>query len=201
MTTSTSGANMNNHNEKQRLLNQVYEPFRDVSSCPFAFTDLTQTVFGEGNPSATLMFIGEAPGRDEDRLGKPFVGRSGQLLNRVLEAVGTSRRDVFITNVVKWRPPNNRKPTPAEMAVGKKLLDQEIIVIRPKVICTLGSSALHTLLGPEISISRARGNVFKQNGTLILPTYHPAYILRNKNELENFMSDITRAVEIAKSRQ
>lgn len=192
---------MNYHHKKQELLNQLYEPFRDVSLCPFPFTDLTQTVFGEGNPNATLMFIGEAPGRDEDRLGKPFVGRSGQLLNRVLEAVGTSRQDVFITNVVKWRPPNNRKPTPAEIAIGKKLLDQEIAIIHPRVICTLGSSALHALLGSIANISRARGTVSKLNDILILPTYHPAYILRNKKELENFMSDITRAVEIAKSRQ
>jgi DNA polymerase len=183
---------------KQQQLEMLYKPFKNKQSCPFGFSDINNTVLGDGNPNAKLMFVGEAPGRDEDKQGKPFVGRSGQLLNRILEVAGLKREDVFITNVVKWRPPNNRQPTPAEMETGKSLmLKHEINIIKPKVICTLGSSALHALVDPEAKISRVRGKALRQDSLIIVPTYHPAYILRNNKELENFMNDIMYAAELA----
>jgi uracil-DNA glycosylase family 4 len=183
---------------KQQLLDTLYKPYKNKDSCPFGFTDIKNTVLGEGNPDAKLMFVGEAPGRDEDAQARPFVGRSGQLLNRILESNGIHRTDVFITNVVKWRPPNNRQPTIAEMDAGKKMmLLYEIKIIRPKVICTLGSSALHALIDPEAKISQVRGKQIHLDHMILIPTYHPAYILRNNAELEKFMSDIQKSIELS----
>jgi uracil-DNA glycosylase len=183
---------------KQQLLDTLYKPYKSKDSCPFGFTDIKNTVLGEGNPDAKLMFVGEAPGRDEDAQARPFVGRSGQLLNRILESNGIARTDVFITNVVKWRPPNNQQPSMAEMDMGKKMmLLYEIKIVRPKVICTLGSSALHALIDPETKISQVRGKLFHLDHTVLIPTYHPAYILRNNAELEKFMNDIQKSIETA----
>lgn len=183
---------------KQQLLATLYNPFRNKQSCPFEFPNIHTTVLGEGNPNARLMLIGEAPGRDEDLQGRPFVGRSGQLLTKILEVSGLTREDVFITNVLKWRPPNNRPPTSEEMEIGKNLLlKHEIAIINPKVICTLGASALRALMPASAPITQARGMLFYQDATIIAPTYHPAYILRNNKELENFIADILRATELA----
>lgn len=141
-------------------------------------------VFGEGSVTADLMFVGEAPGADEDRTGRPFIGRAGELLTRMIEGgMGISRDDVFIANVLKCRPPQNRDPSPDEVAACRPWLLRQIQIVQPKVICTLGRHALRALTGYEGGISAARGRVMEFPGALagvqILPTFHPAYLLRN----------------------
>lgn len=175
---------------KQNLLNQLYAPYRDCKQCPLGFAGRTQVVFGDGNPDAHLMLIGEGPGRDEDLQGKPFVGRSGQLLTRVLIKVGLTREEVFITNIVKCRPPNNRTPAPIEISTCTKLfLFNQIKIIRPKIICTLGSIALNALAIAPLQISKVRGTIIERDGMLIIPTFHPAYILRNQTQAHTWLSD------------
>jgi len=174
---------MNSKQYKQQLLNQLYKPYQGCTGCHFDMPPATQIVFGDGNPDAKLLFIGEAPGKEEDIQGKPFVGRSGQLLNRIFELIGFDRKDVYITNIVKIRPPNNRKPLPTEMEHSRTLLYNQIKIIRPKAICTLGSAALQGLLKKIVKITQMRGKTIDWHGIPIVPTYHPAYILRNPKEL------------------
>lgn len=185
---------MNIKKYKQSLLDKLYAPYKNCQMCPLGSLGRKSIVFGEGNPGAKLMLIGEGPGQKEDELCRPFVGRSGQLLTKVLEAIGLSRKDVFITNVVKCRPPNNRKPLPNESdTCTKLLLFQQVKIIRPKAICTLGSAATQKLLGEGIKITKIRGKIFTKEKLIIIPTYHPAYILRNRKELESFANDIKLA--------
>ncbi|MGD2063989.1 MAG: uracil-DNA glycosylase [Nitrospirota bacterium] len=139
----------------------------------------TQVVFGVGNPRADLMFIGEAPGFDEDRQGEPFVGAAGQLLTRIIEAIKLRREEVYIANILKCRPPNNRNPKPDEIALCRPYLDRQIELIRPRVICALGKFAAQTLLASDAPISRLRGRFHDYRGIPVMPTYHPAYLLRN----------------------
>ena len=181
---------------KQQLLNKLYEPYKQ-SDALLVQNGSKRIIFGEGNPDAHLMFIGEAPGAQEDLEGRPFVGRSGKLLNKLLQLANTERTDVFITNIVKCRPPNNRKPTPAEMDRGRNLLFKQMQIIRPRVVCTLGASALEGLLNRPISITKARGKLFKLGDFSILPTYHPAFILRNPKELQTLTQDILAACQKA----
>lgn len=182
---------------KQNLLDELYQPYQRCTACPLGFLGRQNVVFGEGNPDASLMIIGEGPGREEDILKRPFVGRSGKLLDKVLEIASFKREDVFIANVVKCRPPENRKPLPIESKTCKNLLlFNQIKIIRPHLICTLGSSALEALIERPVTITRMRGTIIKHNSMTILPTYHPAYILRNRNELENFVKDLQLAQTI-----
>ena len=181
---------------KQFLLNQLYEPYKKCFACPLGNLGRTNVVFGEGDPDAQLMFIGEGPGQQEDAQGRPFVGRSGQLLNRTLEDLGIKREEVFITNIVKCRPPGNRKPLPIESQTCKNLLlFNQIKIIRPKVICTLGSAAIQGLLEKEVKITKIRGIRINTNTTILIPTYHPAYVLRNPKEQQIFAQDIKTALE------
>ncbi|MCH6561010.1 MAG: uracil-DNA glycosylase [Myxococcales bacterium] len=136
-------------------------------------------VFGEGNPQAPVVFVGEGPGAEEDRTGRPFVGRAGELLTRIIESVGWQREDVYICNIVKCRPPKNRDPATDEVATCRPFLDRQLLTIRPKVIVTLGKPALSTLLGRNVAITKMRGIWLDWNGIPLLPTYHPAYLLRN----------------------
>lgn len=136
-------------------------------------------VFGEGNPRATLMFIGEGPGYDEDVQGRPFVGKAGQLLTRIIESIKLSRQDVYIANIVKCRPPGNRNPEPDEIRACSPFLYRQIDAIRPKIICALGTIAAQTLLDTKASISSLRGKAFNLRGIRVMPTFHPAYLLRN----------------------
>jgi len=136
-------------------------------------------VFGEGNPHALLVFVGEAPGRDEDLQGKPFVGRAGELLTRILEAIDLTREEVYITNILKCRPPNNRNPKPDEITICLPFLLKQLEAIRPKIICALGTFAAQTLLGTENKISALRGRFHDYQGAKLMPTYHPAFLLRN----------------------
>ena len=137
----------------------------------------TQVVFGQGDPHADLMFVGEAPGFHEDRQGIPFVGPSGQLLNRLLEGIGLRRQDVYIANVVKSRPPRNRDPLPDEIAACRPWLDAQIRLVDPKVVVTLGNFAAKTLLETTTGITRLRGRTYPFQGRVLLPTFHPAAAL------------------------
>jgi len=146
-------------------------------------TTHTQTVFGEGNPDADLMFVGEAPGAEEDRTGRPFVGRAGQKLDEIIGAMSMRRQDVYIANVLKSRPPENRTPLPAEVELCAQFLAEQIRIIRPKVIVSLGGPATKFMLGTNVGITRLRGNWATYDaGDLVvpvMPTFHPAYLLRN----------------------
>jgi uracil-DNA glycosylase len=139
----------------------------------------SSVVFGSGHPNADIMFIGEAPGAEEDKQGIPFVGAAGQLLTRMIEAMGLQREDVYIANVIKCRPPNNRDPLPEEIAQCEPYLIQQIEMVAPLVICTLGRFAAQTLLKTTDSMGRLRGKIFDYRGVKLVPTYHPAALLRN----------------------
>ena len=147
-------------------------------------------VFGAGNPRAELVFVGEAPGFDEDEQGLPFVGKAGQLLTKIIEAMKLTRDDVYICNVLKCRPPGNRNPLPDEIINCKPYLMKQLEIIRPKVVCALGNFAAQVLLKSELSISELRGRFFEVDGIKILPTYHPAYILRNPGEKRKVWADM-----------
>ncbi len=183
---------------KEQLLQTLYKQFPSCNSLPIESSGATKIVYGEGNPNSPVLFLGEAPGQKEDELGRPFVGRSGQLLTTTLQHCGINRKDVFITNVVKCRPPNNRTPTPLEIAVYKKLiLLPELKIINPQLIVTLGSVAINALLdGTAQPIGKIRGKAFNFHGILIVPTYHPAYILRNPADLTKFRHDIQHALTL-----
>ncbi len=139
----------------------------------------TQTVFGVGNPHARLVFLGEAPGADEDQQGIPFVGRAGQLLTKIIEACTLSRNDVYILNILKCRPPGNRNPLPVEAANCREYLNRQLAAIKPQYICCLGSVAAQNLLETDTTIGRLRGKFHEYQGIKVLCTYHPAYLLRN----------------------
>jgi DNA polymerase len=159
-------------------LEDIRKELADCGRCPLCSGRRT-IVFGTGNPRARLMFVGEGPGVDEDRQGEPFVGAAGKRLNQWIGRIGLRREDVYIANVVKCRPPENRVPFPDEAKACLPYLVRQIRAIRPEVICTLGATALAHLLGAEERITRARGRWHSFEGIPVLPTYHPAFILRN----------------------
>jgi DNA polymerase len=153
----------------------------------------TQTVFGVGNRHAKWMFIGEAPGADEDRQGEPFVGKAGQLLNAILFAMGLKREEVYIANVLKCRPPGNRDPQPEEVAQCEPYLIRQIELIRPQLIVALGRHAAHSLLKTEVPLGKLRGQKLSYHGTPLFVTYHPAYLLRNPADKRKVWDDLCRA--------
>jgi uracil-DNA glycosylase len=153
-------------------------------------------VFGEGNEQAALLFVGEAPGEEEDLQGRPFVGRAGKLLDQMIEGIGLKRSDVFICNVLKCRPPNNRDPEGPEVEACKPFLSAQIETIKPHLICTLGKHAYNTLLGVNESITRIRGRETRYNGIRLMPTYHPSYLLRNPGAMTDAQSDMTTVKRI-----
>jgi len=146
--------------------------------CPL-YRTRTHHVFGEGNPNARLVFVGEAPGREEDLQGRPFVGAAGGLLTKMIEAIGLSREEVYICNVLKDRPPGNRTPEPSEIEACLPFLERQLALIQPQVICTLGAIPSKALLGPHVAITKIRGQVYEYDGIPLVPTFHPAYLLRN----------------------
>lgn len=151
----------------------------------------TQTVFGVGNPYARLVFCGEAPGADEDRLGEPFVGRAGQLLTDIIvKGMKMRREDVYILNILRCRPPGNRNPLPIEAANCREYLDRQLAIIQPEFICCLGAVAAQNLLGTDVSIGRLRGRVHDLHGVKVVCTYHPAYLLRNPDAKRYVWDDI-----------
>jgi len=147
-------------------------------------------VFGSGNPRATLMFVGEGPGYEEDVQGLPFVGPAGELLTRIIQAIGLSRDQVYIANIVKCRPPNNRQPEPDEIATCRPFLEQQIRTIGPRVLCALGRVASQALLGTSRRINELRGQIFSWEGIKLVPTFHPAYLLRNPSEKRKTWEDM-----------
>jgi uracil-DNA glycosylase family 4 len=157
----------------------IREDIGDCVRCKLCTQGRKQIVFGVGNPNADLMFVGEAPGRDEDIQGIPFVGRSGQKLTQIIEAIGLKREDVYIANVIKCRPPENRNPEPDEVEQCEPFLFRQIDIIKPKVIVTLGTFAAKSLLRSSEPISRLRGRVYEYRGAKLVPTFHPAFLLRN----------------------
>jgi uracil-DNA glycosylase family 4 len=162
----------------------------DCTRCKLHLLGRTQVVFGVGNPDADLMFVGEAPGRDEDVQGIPFVGRAGQLLTKIIEAIGLKRDDVYIANVIKCRPPENRNPEPDEVDTCEPFLFQQIDTIKPKVIVALGKFAAQALLRTLDPISRLRGRVYDYRGAKLIPTFHPAYLLRNPSSKREVWEDM-----------
>ncbi|NQT22263.1 MAG: uracil-DNA glycosylase [Candidatus Omnitrophica bacterium] len=154
---------------------------KDVLACNKCELCKTRTnvVFGSGNPKADLVFVGEAPGMEEDLQGKPFVGRAGKLLTKIIASIGFKREDVFIANVLKCRPPDNRNPFPTEVLTCEEYLMRQLELIKPKVICTLGKFASQSLLKNQVPITRLRGHFHLYGGIKVMPTFHPAYLLRN----------------------
>ncbi len=159
-------------------LAEVQEMLGNCTRCKL-WQHRTNIVFGEGNPHAELMFVGEAPGQEEDLQARPFVGKAGKLLTQMIEAMGKSRGDVYIANVLKCRPPGNRNPEPDEVAACEPFLLMQIQIIRPKVVCALGNVAAQTLLKTRQGISSLRGRFYSFMGAKLYPTFHPAYLLRN----------------------
>jgi len=170
-------------------LEAIREDIGDCRRCTLC-RSRTRIVFGAGSPQARLMFIGEGPGQEEDRAGEPFVGAAGQLLNRIIAAIKLRREDVYIANVVKCRPPENRLPAPDEIATCSPFLRRQIAAIRPVLICLLGSCAAQSLLNTTESISRLRGRFFELQGIRVLPTFHPAYLLRNPEKKRAVWEDM-----------
>ncbi|GAB4389658.1 MAG: uracil-DNA glycosylase [Thermodesulfovibrionales bacterium] len=152
-------------------------------------------VFGEGNPDADLMFVGEAPGRDEDIQGRPFVGDAGKLLTRLIERMGFTREEVYIGNVVKCRPPMNRDPEEDEVAACMPFIREQIRIIAPRVIMSLGRVSAHTLMGTKVPISKLRGNFREFENTLLMPTFHPAYLLRNPKDKHLVWEDALKVLK------
>jgi len=175
------------------LLAELEQVALACEKCGLAKTR-TQVVYGVGNPNADLMFVGEAPGRDEDLQGKPFVGRAGQLLTDIVKAMKLTRDDVYIANVIKCRPPENRNPEPDELEACRPWIRRQIEIIKPKVIVTLGRFALQSLTGKSYGVSAIRGQWLEYEGIKVMPTYHPAYLLRNPAAKKDVWSDMKKVM-------
>jgi DNA polymerase len=172
----------------------------DCRLCKLHTLGRKQVVFGVGNPSADLMFVGEAPGADEDIQGEPFVGKAGQLLTKIIEAIGMKRSDVYIANVIKCRPPGNRNPEPDEVERCEPFLFRQIDMIQPKVIVALGKFAAQSLLRTTDPITRLRGREYKFRSAILMPTFHPAYLLRNPSSKREVWEDMKRVRAILTER-
>lgn len=172
-------------------LDDLFNNIHTCKNCPLGDTR-KNFVFGTGNPDADIIIIGEAPGADEDEQGKPFVGRAGQLLTKILAAIDLTREEVFIGNIIKCRPPNNRKPEPTEINECKPYLDKQIELIQPEFILALGATAIDSLTGKKHKMGDARGQVLDYHGIKTLVTYHPAYLLRNSNAKRDVWEDVKK---------
>ncbi len=180
--------------ERRAKLEELRRAIENCQQCPLGATR-TKFVFGTGNSSARLMFVGEAPGRDEDLQGEPFVGRAGTLLTRMINAMGLDRDEVFIGNILKCRPPENRQPTIAEMAVCLPYILQQIDIIKPEIVCALGATALKGLLrDPHAAISQMRGKFIAWREIKLMPTFHPAYLLRSPGEKRKVWEDLQKVM-------
>ncbi len=174
----------------------IREDLGDCTRCKLHTLGRKQIVFGVGNPSADLMFVGEAPGADEDAQGEPFVGRAGQLLTRMIEAMGLTRDDVYIANVLKCRPPGNRNPEPDEIATCEPFLFRQLASIDPKVVIALGAFAARTLLETQDPISRLRGRVYDYRGAKLIATFHPSFLLRSPGYKREAWEDLKKALAL-----
>lgn len=176
---------------KPEALEQLRKECLQCTRCELA-QQRTNVVFGSGNPDADLMFVGEAPGEEEDKQGEPFVGKAGQLLTKMIEAIDMKRSEVYIGNVLKCRPPNNRTPLPHEMVACLPFLKQQIRIIKPKLICALGATATRALLGSNQPMAQVRGRFFEYEGIKLLPTFHPSYLLRFPEEKRKAWEDLKK---------
>ena len=176
----------------RRTLHAIREDIGDCVRCKLHAQGRTQIVFGVGNPDADLMFVGEAPGADEDIQGIPFVGRAGQLLTKIIEAIGLTRDQVYIANVIKCRPPGNRNPDPDEVETCEPFLFRQIDAIQPRVVVALGTFAAKALLKTQDPISRLRGRVYDFRGAKLIPTFHPAFLLRSPDRKRDVWEDMKK---------
>jgi DNA polymerase len=175
--------------EDRLTLDSIRAGIGDCQRCKLA-PKRTNIVFGSGNPNAELVFVGEAPGYDEDQQGLPFVGRAGQLLTKIIESIDIKREDVYICNVLKCRPPENRNPEPDEVASCNPFLKKQLAAIRPKIVCCLGTFAAQTVLQTVAPISRLRGQFFDMDGIRVIATFHPAYLLRSPDKKREVWEDM-----------
>ena len=173
----------------------VREELGECTRCPLHRTRKT-IVFGEGSAKARLVFVGEAPGEEEDNQGRPFVGRAGQLLTKIIGAMGLNREDVYICNILKCRPPGNRNPKDDEIAACEPFLVKQLEALNPEVICALGTFAARTLLRTDVPISAMRGRFHDYHGRRLMPTYHPAYLLRNPDAKKLVWEDVQKIMKI-----
>ena len=174
---------------------ELSKSLHDCQRCKLAKMGRTQVVFGVGNPHASVMFVGEGPGFHEDQQGEPFVGAAGKLLNDLLQSVSLSRSDIYIANVIKCRPPNNRDPEPDEVETCKPFLMQQIAMIHPKLVCTLGNWATQTLLERKVGITKVRGQAFYLKDFVLFPLLHPAAALHQGSMLEPLREDFKKLRE------
>lgn len=174
---------------------ELEEAIKDCNKCKLC-NGRKNIVFGTGNKEAELMFIGEGPGADEDIQGIPFVGKAGQLMNKAFDGLGINREEVYIANIVKCRPPNNRDPEQEEAMVCINYLRNQVILVKPKVIVLLGRIALNNILGEEYKITASRGKTIENKGITYIPTWHPAALLRDENKKIDFWNDLKLAKEI-----
>ena len=186
---------MSGKERRIQLLEELRNEMLRCHKCPLGKTR-TNLVFGVGNPMAKLMFVGEAPGRDEDLQGEPFVGRAGQLLTKIIEAIGLKRSDVYIANVLKCRPPGNRNPLPEEIVLCMPYLIEQIEIIQPKVLCALGTFAAQTLLNTKAPVGTLRGSFHDYKGIPMMVTFHPAYLLRNPNDKAKVWDDMKKVRDL-----
>lgn len=177
--------------QSSETLEQIWAELKDCTRCPL-YEGRTHVVNTEGNPRARLMFVGEAPGADEDAQARPFVGRAGQLLTKIIEAIGFKREDVLIGNVNRCRPPANRAPMPDEAATCKPFLLREIAAVQPDVIVVLGNTAMKNLLDTKTGITRLRGEFQDFKGIKVMPTFHPAYLLRDPSKKRETWEDLKK---------
>lgn len=181
-------------------LGVVQAELGDCTRCKLSGLGRQNIVFGVGNPSAELMFVGEAPGRDEDAQGIPFVGRAGKKLTQIIEAIGQSRESVYIANVIKCRPPKNRNPESDEVETCERFLFAQVDAIQPRVIVALGTFAARTLLRSDAPISKLRGREYEYRGAALIPTFHPAYLLRNPQSRREVWEDMKRVRALLEAR-
>ncbi len=182
---------------KRQKLDDIMQKILDDKVCPELAKSATQLVFGDGNPAAEIVFVGEAPGKNEDEQGKPFVGAAGKFLNQMLEMIGLKRTDVYITNIVKYRPPNNRDPYPEEKSDFLPYLMEQLEVIRPKIVVTLGRHSLNCFL-PELSISQVHGQPKRKDSQVYLPLFHPAAALYNGAMRQTLIDDFAKIPAVLK---
>lgn len=183
--------------ENDLTLPLLQKTVKNCRKCTLAVTR-KNVVFGEGNSKANLVFIGEAPGEEEDIQGRPFVGKAGKLLDQLIERIGLRREHVYICNVLKCRPPNNRDPEEKEIASCKNYLFSQLELIKPKIICTLGRHAYNTLFDINERITKVRGILKDYRGMMLLPTYHPSFLLRNQDKIKEAWEDMERLKQLLK---
>lgn len=191
-----AGKGLDNHSpDSVDNLEGIQDDLGDCQRCSLA-AGRTHIVFGDGHAQARLVFVGEGPGADEDRQGIPFVGAAGQLLNKIIEAMKLSRDQVYICNVIKCRPPNNRNPKPDEIAACRLFMERQLAAIAPEVICTLGTFATQTLLDTDQPISKLRGRFHTYKKSKVMPTFHPAYLLRNPDRKRAVWEDMKKILAL-----